>query len=94
VERTPGSPLVLVFPRTLVPSGTKTWRVVLRADSGAILWDCGDQPASAGDSADLAVRLPAGVPDAGRVGVTLWADGAPALSVLLEIAEPPARSGR
>ena len=94
VERAPGSPLLLVFPRSLVRSGTKTWRVVLRTDTGAILWDCGDQPVSADDSADLAVRLPSGVPDTGRVGVTLWADGAPALSVLLEIAELPIRSSR
>lgn len=93
VERSPGSPLVLVFPRTLAPAGAKAWRVVLRADSGSVVWDSGDQPAGAGPLADLAVRLPAGVPDSGRVGVTLWADGVPALSALLEIVDqrPPPR---
>lgn len=91
VERSPGSPLVLVFPRALAPAEAKTWRVVLRADSGSVVWDSGDQPVAAGAVADLAVRLPGGVPDAGRVGVTLWADGAPSLSALLEIVEtrPP-----
>lgn len=88
VERIPGSPLVLVFPRSLAPSGTKSWRVVLRADSGSVLWDSGDQPA-AGTSSDFAVRLPSGVPEAGPVGVTLWADNAPALSAFLEVVEPP-----
>ena len=88
VERGPGSPLVLVFPRSLAPTNAKSWRVVLRAESGSVLWDSGDQP-TAGASTDLAVRLPAGVPEAGPVGVTLWADGAPTLSAFLEIVEPP-----
>ncbi len=48
----------------------------------------GDQPIPAGAAADLAVRLPAGVPEPGRAGATLWADGAPALSTLLEIVAP------
>jgi hypothetical protein len=91
VERPSGSPLVLVFPRTLAGPGTKAWRVVLRAESGTVLWDSGDQPVPAGAAADLAVRLPAGVPEAGRIGVTLWTDGAPALSTLLEIVPPAAR---
>ena len=89
VERAPGSGLVLVFPRSLVPPGAKGWRVVLRAESGSVLWDSGDQPVAAGGSADLAVRLPAGVPEAGPVGVTLWADGAPALSSFVEVVESP-----
>jgi hypothetical protein len=89
VERAPGSPLVLVFPRPLAPPHAKSWRVVLRAESGSVLWDSGDQPVAAGASTDLAVRLPAGVPEAGPVGVTLWADGVPALSVFLEVVEPP-----
>lgn len=94
VERAAGSPLVLVFPRTLAPSDAKTWRVVLRASSGSVLWDSGDQPVASGASADLAVRLPAGVPEAGSVGVTLWADGAPALSAFVEVVEPPTRGAR
>lgn len=88
VERPAGSPLVLVFPRTAAPSEGRTWRVALRSDAGTILWDSGDLPLGTGTAADLAVRLPAGVPEAGRVGVTLFADGAPALSVLLEIVHP------
>jgi len=88
VERAPGSPLVLVFPRSLAPSNSRSWRVVLRAESGSVLWDSGDQRIAAGASTDLAVRLPAGVPEAGPVGVTLWADGAPALSAFVEIVEP------
>lgn len=88
VERGPGSPLVLVFPRSLAAAGSKVWRVVLRAETGVVLWDSGDQPVPGGAAADLAVRLPAGVPEAGRAGVTLWSDGAPALSTLLEIVEP------
>ena len=88
VDRIAGSPLVLVFPRALLPVGAKSWRVVLRAGTGAILWDSGDQPATAGDAADLAVRLPAGVPEPGHSGVTLWAGGSPILSVLLEVVEP------
>lgn len=88
IERGAGSPLVLVFPRLLVPADARAWRVVLRAETGAILWDSGDQAGPSAGSADLAVRLPAGVPVAGRAGVTLWANGAPVLSVLLEIAEP------
>jgi len=87
VERAPGSPLVLVFPRSLAPANARTWRVVLRAESGSVLWDSGDQPVAAGTSTDLAVRLPAGVPEAGPIGVTLWADGAPAQSAFLEVAE-------
>ena len=94
VERAPGSPLVLVFPRTLAPAEARVWRVVLRADSGSVVWDSGDQPVAAGAVADLAVRLPGGVPDAGRVGVTLWADGAPSLSALLEIVESRPASPR
>ena len=94
VERAPGSPLVLVFPRSLAPSRTKNWRVVLRAESGSVLWDSGDQLVAAGASTDLAVRLPAGVPEAGPVGVTLWADGAPALSAFLEVVEPPPGTSR
>lgn len=94
VERPAGSPLNLVFPRLLVPPDAKTWRVVLRAEGGEILWDSGDQNLSAGASADLAVRLPAGIPGAGRTGATLWADGAPALSVLLEIVEASAVPSR
>lgn len=90
VERAAGSPLVLVFPRSLAAPGSKVWRVVLRAETGVVLWDSGDQPVPGGAAADLAVRLPAGVPEAGRVGVTLWSDGAPALSTLLEIVEPAA----
>ena len=93
VERTAGSPLVLVFPRALAPAGAKSWRVVLRANSGSVLWDSGDQPA-AGASNDFAVRLPAGVPEAGPVGVTLWADNAPALSAFLEVVEPAAGPSR
>ena len=89
VERAAGSPLVLVFPRGLAPAGARSWRVVLRSDTGAIVWDSGDQPHRPGDAADLAVRLPAGVPEAGRSGVTLWSGGSPALSVLLEVAEAP-----
>jgi len=88
VERTAGSALVLVFPRALAPDGAKVWRVVLRSEPGTVLWDSGDQAMPAGAAADLAVRLPGGVPPAGRVGATLWADGAPALSTSLEIAEP------
>jgi hypothetical protein len=88
VERAAGSALVLVFPRALTPSGAKTWRVALRSDSGTVLWDSGDQVIPPGAAADLAVRLPGGVPSAGRVGATLWADGAPALSTSLEIVEP------
>lgn len=91
VERPAGSPLVLVFPRSLAGPGSKVWRVVLRAESGTVLWDSGDQPVPAGAAADLAVRLPAGVPEAGRIGVTLWSDGAPTLSTLLEIAPQSAR---
>ena len=94
VERSPGSPLVLVFPRALAPSAAKLWRVVLRADSGTVLWDSGDQPVGPGAAADLAVRLPAGVPGAGRVGVTLWADGAPVLSTLLDVVESPVSGAR
>lgn len=94
VERAAGSPLVLVFPRALAPADARSWRVVLRAASGAIVWDSGDQPLAPGASADLAVRLPAGVPEAGRYGATLWADASPSLSANLEIAEPAARSAR
>lgn len=89
IERAVGSPLVLVLPRSLAPATAKKWRVALRASSGAILWDSGDQPVPTGASADFAVRLPAGVPEAGRAGVTLWADGEPLLSALLEVVEPP-----
>lgn len=88
IERAVGSALVLVFPRSLAPSGTNTWRVVLRGETGVVLWDSGDQPLPEG-AADLAVRLPAGVPEAGPSGVTLWADGSLVLSTLLEIAAPP-----
>jgi len=88
VEREAGSALVLVFPRALAPRDTKAWRVVLRSDSGTVLWDSGDQAIATGATADLAVRLPGGVPPAGRVGVTLWSDGAPSLSASLEIVEP------
>lgn len=94
VERAAGSALVLVFPRSLAPSSARVWRVVVRADTGVILWDSGDQPVSEGAAADLAVRLPAGVPEAGPSGVTLWADGAPVLSTLLEIVEPRPRPSR
>jgi hypothetical protein len=94
VERAAGSALVLVFPRALAPSGARVWRVVLRADTGVILWDSGDQPVPEGAAADLAVRLPAGVPEEGSSGVTLWADGSPVLSTLLEIAAPPLRPSR
>lgn len=89
VERAPGSPLVLVFPRSLAPANARSWRVVLRTESGSVLWDSGDQPVAAGASTDLAVRLPAGVPEAGPIGVTLWADGAPAQSAFLEVSETP-----
>jgi len=94
VERPAGSPLVLVFPRALAPAGAKGWRVVLRGESGVILWDSGDQPIPGRTAADLAVRLPAGVPEPGRAGATLWADGAPALSTLLEIVAPPPADAR
>lgn len=88
VERASGSPLVLVIPRSAAPADARTWRVALRNDAGTILWDSGDQPVSPGASADLAVRLPAGVPEPGRVGVTLFAGGAPAFSILLDVEEP------
>lgn len=94
VERSPGSPLVLVIPRYEAPADARSWRVALRDGSGAIVWDSGDQPLSAGASADLAVRLPPGVPAPGRVGVTLFAGGAPAFSVLLDVAVPPGPSPR
>ncbi len=94
VERAPGSPLVLVFPRSVAPSNARNWRVVLRAESGSVLWDSGDQPVASGASNDLAVRLPAGVPEAGSIGVTLWTDGAPVLSAFLEVAEPPPGTSR
>jgi hypothetical protein len=88
VERLAGSPLVLVFPRDLLPADAKRWRVVLREESGAVTWDSGDQTVPAASSADLAVRLPPGVPPEGRGGATLWAGGTPVFSALLEIAEP------
>ena len=94
VERPSGSPLVLVIPRSAAPANARTWRVALRNDAGTILWDSGDQPVASGASADLAVRLPAGVPDTGRVGVTLFAGGVPAFSVLLEVAEPAHHTSR
>jgi len=94
VERAPGSPLVLVFPRSLAGSDARRWRVVLRAESGSVLWDSGDQRIAAGASTDLAVRLPAGVPEAGPIGVTLWADDAPALSAFVEIVEPAPAAAR
>ncbi len=94
VERASGSPLVLVFPRSLAPPVARVWRVVLRADSGSVLWDSGDQPVAAGASTDFAVRLPAGVPEAGPVGVTLWADGAPVSSAFVDVVEPPMRPAR
>ncbi len=94
VERAPGSPLVLVFPRSLAPANARNWRVVLRAESGSVLWDSGDQPVAAGASTDLAVRLPAGVPEAGPIGVTLWVDGAPAQSAFLEVAATPPGASR
>ena len=88
VVRAPGSALVLVIPRSAAPADARTWRVALRDGTGAVVWDSGDQPAVASGSADLAVRLPAGVPEPGRVGVTLFADGAPAFSVLLDVVAP------
>ncbi len=94
VERASGSPLVLVIPRSAAPGDARTWRVVLRNDAGTVLWDSGDQPVASGPSADLAVRLPAGVPEAGRFGVTLFAGSAPAFSVLLDVVEPAPRPSR
>jgi hypothetical protein len=94
IRRGPGSPLVLVFPRALAPAGARAWRVVLRAGDGTVVWDSGDQPTIDEAAADLAIRLPAGVPAAGRTGVTLWADGAPALSTVLELVDPAAPAPR
>jgi len=94
VERLAGSPLVLVFPRDLLPDDATSWRVVLREESGAVIWDSGDQTVPAAASSDLAVRLPPGVPAGGRSGVTLWSGGTPVFSALLQIAEPPAAAPR
>ncbi len=94
MERLAGSPLVLIFPRDLLPDDARIWRVVLREESGAVIWDSGDQIAPAAASADLAVRLPPGVPSGGRSGVTLWSGGTPVFSVLLQIAEPPSAASR
>ena len=90
VERAPGSPLVLVFPRPSRRPTRRRWRVVLRAElrRGPV----GQRrPAGRRRAPPPTSRSgsPPGVPEAGRVGVTLWADGAPALSALLEIVEPP-----
>lgn len=89
VERLAGSPLLLVFPRHLLSGEARSWRVVLREESGAVTWDSGDQAVPSGASADLSVRLPAGVPAEGRSGVTLWDGGTPTFSALLEVSPPP-----
>lgn len=88
IQRAPGSPLLLVVPRSSAPADARSWRVALRDGTGAIVWDSGDQPAPAG-AADLAVRLPAGVPEPGRFGMTLSSGGDPAFSVLLDIVPSP-----
>ena len=94
VHRRAGAPRGLVFPRELLPSDARGWRVVLREESGAVTWDSGDQSVPPAASADLAVRLPPGVPAGGRSGVTLWSGGTPAFSVLLHVVEPPPASAR
>lgn len=92
VLRTPGAALLLVILRDAVPASARTWRVRLMDDSGHLAWDGGTVPVPAGDSSrDLALRLPAGVPPAGRLAVTIAVDDGPPVALLaLDLADAPA----
>jgi hypothetical protein len=65
-----GTPLLLVFPRRLVPGAARSWEVILM-DGRKTVWESGPQSARPTDDGDLALSLPPGVPPVGRVGVLL-----------------------
>jgi len=77
LERPPGAAVLLVVPRGLLPPEARGWEVVL-SDGAAVRWASGPQPPRTPDDGDLALRLPPGVPPAGRFGVSLrsGSDGA------------------
>jgi hypothetical protein len=76
IARPIGAPLLLVFSRKLLPDAARTWEVTLR-DGGRLTWASGPQHAGPTDEGDLALRLPPGLPPAGRVAVLLAVDGGP-----------------
>lgn len=82
--------LVLVLAQTLLPDKTRTWRLALRS-GGRTAWESGPIRAAAPDEGALALRLPAGVPAAGRYEVVAAAEGDPeaALAIAtLDVVEP------
>jgi len=74
VARPIGTPLLLVFSRQLLPEAARTFEVTLR-DGGRLIWSSGPQHAGPPDEGDLALRLPADVPEAGLTAILLSADG-------------------
>ncbi len=74
VARPIGTPLLLVFSRQLLPEAARTFEVTLR-DGGRLTWASGPQHAGPSDEGDLALRLPTGLPAAGRTAILLSTDG-------------------
>lgn len=91
VIRAAGSPLLFVFPSRMLPPTLRRWGVSLSNELGQEVWSSGRHERTEGD---LAVRLPPGVPPAGRYSVVLHAEseqGASDLSCgVLELAPLPA----
>jgi hypothetical protein len=82
--------LVFVLPETPLPDRTRTFRLELRS-AGQIAWDSGPIRAGTPEEGALVLRLPAGVPAAGRYEVAAAAEGdpGPALAIAtLDIVEP------
>jgi len=88
IVRAAGESLVLVLARPLLPPAELPFRLSLRAGDRTV-WESGVLRSGAAREGDLAVRLPAGAPPAGRYEVILATEGdaaAPRSLATLDIA--------
>jgi len=76
LSRDARTPLLVVVPRRLVPASAREWRLALLSEDGAVVWESPvARVADLAPGADLATRLPAGVPAAGKVSFVLKTGG-------------------
>jgi hypothetical protein len=76
LARAPGTPLVLIVPARFLPYGTHSVSLSVGDPAGDAAWRSGRIPRDAApNGADVALRLPAGIPAEGRSAVGLATEG-------------------
>lgn len=74
LARRSGAPLLLVIPSKVVPEGARSFAIAINTPDAAAEWHSGRLSLPPG-SADIALRLPAGIPPDGSSSVVLQTQG-------------------